>query len=281
MTQTNSFQNMNKNKALLNRWGGNRGNRHDGFTLIELLVVIAIIAILAAMILPALARAKWQAKKIGCINNLKQLIVGDMLYAQDYRGNYTSPTWHLTNPKLSANTDRDASDDDATFLYPDYVKPFGSYVCPGTHNSIRPTLQTKPFSNQTYVYDLVDNAVNHETFGTSYEIFGTMGMLLPDGTSSSLKKTEASVSAKAIQKYSNNLGVRPGPSKILLFLDADDSGSEGLGSTHNNWPDPLDNHGASGTCMNFCDGHAQWVKRVDYLSTLNLSQDGNAKEPEN
>src|SRR5580704_3786892 len=55
----------------------------SAFTLIELLVVIAIIAILAALLLPALASAKQKAQQIKCINNLKQLSLATLSYAED------------------------------------------------------------------------------------------------------------------------------------------------------------------------------------------------------
>lgn len=240
--------------------------RASGFTLIELLVVISIIAILAALLLPVLSRAQEKGRRVGCLNNIRQIGLGSQLYAGDFNGHF------LADSRTEKPGTRSSSDDDLTHFHPDYIASIGAFLCPSTRNFIGVT-------NLIYVsqYDksfalvmrgLYDNAPNGRALGEghSFEIQGALR-----GT----KKTQNLVNAYVIKNYSNAIGGLPGATRIWLLYDADDGKPTGS----NNYPDPVDNHGADGANVLFCDGHGEWIKRQNYIASWNFSEDENRSAP--
>ena len=261
------------------------------FTLIELLVVIAIIAILAAMLLPALSKAKIRALKISCLNNGKQMGIGSQMYADE-------------DPKGALSGVINYSDDDLNWLYPSYVPSVKSFVCPATKNFVpstnaitipagmehpqgyAPYASTSVASyterlhgNTTYLPFLVDNASGKEgLLYHSYEISGYLnGRTAAGSTANPPRKTQAVIAGytykldnrgSATFSTFNFLNQRGGPSDFWVIYDADDFGTGDPNRKNGDYPDRGDNHGNEGGNVIFADGHAEWVTQKRYIGSF-------------
>jgi prepilin-type N-terminal cleavage/methylation domain-containing protein len=198
----------------------------EGFTLIELLVVIAVIAILASMLLPALAQAKDRARRIGCLNNTRQVMIASHLYADDY-------------PGFFYNTASIGSDEAPLSFYPRYLSTVKVFVCPNTRNVVRENVKDR----NNVLLDLAVTANGdrlHNKGGHSYEFFG----IFERGDLNGVRKSPSSTAFA--------------PTKIVIVLDADDDLPQ-VSYDANNSPDPVNNHGAKGWNWGFADGHGEWV----------------------
>jgi prepilin-type N-terminal cleavage/methylation domain-containing protein/prepilin-type processing-associated H-X9-DG protein len=237
-----------------------------GFSLIELLTVISIISILSSLLLPALSHAKSSAKRISCINHIKQLAMASMMYADDDR--YGS---------FSGRTARE--DQDVNWLLP-YAGSTKLFSCPATRNFIRKKIRQNRWNGHKGLTDLMALANTNATRpGSSYIGYGFFGtptrtnMRIPFNggwlTIPYLRRTINNVTGYRRSSQAYGLyGRVVGPAEHWIFLD--NNGAEKLF-----YPDETDNHGSAGGNVGFCDGHAEWVKQSEYFYRQELSQDRN------
>jgi prepilin-type N-terminal cleavage/methylation domain-containing protein/prepilin-type processing-associated H-X9-DG protein len=242
--------------------------KQDAFTLIELLVVIAIIAILAAMLLPALSKAKTKAQGVQCLNHLKQLQVAWVTYSVDNADRLvlTGGMNSLVNfpqdigaqPGGAKNQWVYGSMDtlpgatngvliQIALLYP-YVGTLGVYKCPADKKTMNGTLTTRSMSMNAWMNPLPGESWNN---------------------------VKGYVSGNALRDFRKQSDLTcPGPAMTWVLIDENPySINDGWFVCDPNTPDtwwdvPASYHNGAGG-LSFADGHSE-IKKWKDANVLNL-----------
>ena len=226
--------------------------KHRAFTLIELLVVIAIIAILAAMLLPALSKAKSRATGVSCLNNLKQLTLAATIYAGDFRDAIPPNALNDVRAWVAGDVSflpgaTNVADIKAAVLYP-YNKSAAIYHCPGDQVAVNG-------QNVQRIRSYSLNGMMGDNYGTTTDVH--------PGLAEHKKFTEVT---------------DPGPTEASLFVDEQADGNRNLcsiddgyfavnlgtkGAAKTTWRNiPASRHGNGGQ-FSYADGHVEKVKWLE------------------
>ena len=230
--------------------------RTHSFTLIELLVVIAIIAILAAVLLPSLSKARDRGRSTNCLNNLKQITIANLLYAEANKELLVPYATDMlsTNRHRWCGTSKTSSNNGSSASYDNSDSPLAQYIGGSGKISQCNTLKDPPVS-----FEMNCGGYGYNTLvGTRY----------PDEYS-----PEAFASGFPVKRIRR-------VSKKIMFADSaimvDKNGNWSSSPTHHGYSASIEAPGGSWTmnstmhfrhnkraAISFCDGHAETMPLLD------------------